>query len=187
MEIKNTRLTFIEGERIELLPIDSENVKIHARWENDPKARLYARNVFPVSPEELKKRLEQTQERPKRDIFFEIYHKELDKIVGFVEFHNINYINHAADLGVLIGEKEIWGKNLGTEATKLMIKYGFEELNLVRITASALRPNKGACRMIEKIGMKLELVLKNQTYFDGEYVDELNFCIFREEWEQTNK
>jgi RimJ/RimL family protein N-acetyltransferase len=140
-----------------------------------------------VSPEDLKKRLEQQQERPKRDISFEIYNKELDKIIGFVEFHNINYINHAADLSVLIGEKELWGKNLGTEAAKLMIKYGFEELNLVRVTASALRPNEGACRMLEKIGMKLELVLKNQTYFNGEYVDELIFCIFREEWEQTNK
>jgi RimJ/RimL family protein N-acetyltransferase len=184
---KKTRITFIEGERLELLPFNSENVKIHARWKNDPKARLYARNLFPVSPEDLKKRLEQKQERPKRDISFEIYHKELDKIVGFVEFHNINYINHAADLGVLIGEKELWGKNFGTEAAKLMIKYGFDELNLVKVTASALRPNKGACRVIEKIGMKHELVLKNQTYFDGEYVDELIYCIFREEWEQTNK
>ncbi|TKJ27465.1 MAG: hypothetical protein CEE42_02075 [Promethearchaeota archaeon Loki_b31] len=184
---KNTRLTFIEGERIELLPFNPENARIHARWANDPKTRLYARNVFPVSPEDLKKRLEQKQERPMRDIFFEIYHKELDKIVGFVEFHHINYINHAADLGFLIGEKELWGNNLGTEAAKLMIKYGFEELNLVKITASALRPNKGACRMLEKTGMKLELALKNQTYFDGEYVDELKFCIFREEWEQTNK
>lgn len=184
---KNTRLTFIEGERIELLPINPENINIHAKWENAPKTRLYARNIFPVSPEDLKKRLEQDQERPKRDIFFEIYHKELDKIIGIVEFHYINYINHAADLGVLIGERELWGKNLGTDAAKLMIKYGFEELNLVKITASALRPNKGACRMIEKIGMELELVLKNQVYFDGVYVDELNFCIFREEWEQTIK
>ncbi len=184
---KKTRITFIEGERIELLPLNPENVKIHARWANDPKTRLYTQNVFPVSHEDLKKRLDQTQERPKRDIFFEIYHKELDKIVGFVEFHNINYINHAANLSVVIGEKEIWGNNLGTEAAKQMIKYGFEELNLVKITASTLKPNKGACRMLEKIGMKLELVLKNQTYFDGMYVDELNFCISREEWEQTNK
>ncbi len=184
---KKTRLTFIEGERIELLPFNPENVNIHARWANDPKARLYARNVFPVSPEDLKKRLEQNQEPPKRDISFEIYHKELDKIVGLVEFHYINYINHAADLSVLIGEKELWRNNLGTEAAKLMIKYGFDELNLVKITASALRPNKGACRMLEKFGMKLELVLKNQTYFDGEYVDELIFCISRDEWEQTNK
>jgi len=76
---------------------------------------------------------------------------------------------------------------LGTEAAKQMLKYGFDELNLVKVTAIALKPNKGACRMLEKIGMKLELVLKNQTYFDGAYVDELNFCIFREEWEQTNK
>ena len=184
---KNTRITFIEGEHIELLPFNPENVKIHARWVNDPKTRLYAQNVFPVSPEDLKKRLEQTQERPKRDISFEIYHKELDKIIGFVKFYHINYINHAADLNVLIGEKELWGDNLGTEAAKQMLKYGFDELNLVKITAIALKPNKGACRMLEKIGMKLELVLKNQTYFDGAYVDELNFSIFREEWEQTNK
>ena len=184
---KNTRITFIEGERIELLPFNPENVKIHARWVNDPKTRLYAQNVFPVSHEDLKKRLEQTQERPKRDISFEIYHKELDKIVGFVEFHHINYINHAANLSVVIGEKELWGKNLGAEAAKQMLKYGFDELNLVKVTAIALKPNKGACRMLEKIGMKLELVLKNQTYFDGAYVDELNFCIFREEWEEANK
>ncbi len=184
---KKTRLTFIEGERIELLPINSENVKIHARWRNDPKTRLYTRNHFPVSHEDLKKRLEKNQGSTKRDISFEIYHKELDKIVGFVEFHHINYINQAADLSVLIGEKELWGKNFGTEAAKLMIKYGFDELNLVKVTVFVLRPNKGACRMIEKIGMKPELILKKQTYFDGEYVDELNFSLSREEWEQTNK
>ena len=43
---KKKRITFIEGERIELLPFNPENVKIHARWANDPKTRLYARNVF---------------------------------------------------------------------------------------------------------------------------------------------
>ena len=184
---KKTRITFIEGERIELLPFNPENVKIHARWANNPETRLYTQNVFPVSHEDLKKRLEQTQERPKRDIFFEIYHKELDKIVGFVEFRHINYINHAANVSVVLGEKELWGNNLGTEAAKQMLKYGFDELNLGKITAIALKPNKGACRMLEKIGMKLELVLKNQTYFDGAYVDELIFSICREEWEQTNK
>ena len=177
---------FILGENIDLVAINLEHINLYAKWINDPRVRRYARNTMPITVEESKKWFE-PREGIKEFVSFEIYHKELDKIVGFVEFNQINYINHAANLSVVIGEKEIWGNNLGTEAAKQMIKYGFNELNLVKITASTLKPNKGACRMLEKIGMKLELVLKNQTYFDGMYADELNFCISREEWEQTNK
>lgn len=51
---------------------------------------------------------------------------------------------------------EFWGKGLATEASRAILKYGFEALKLERIIAMAMEENKGSIRVMEKVGMKFE-------------------------------
>jgi ribosomal-protein-alanine N-acetyltransferase len=50
--------------------------------------------------------------------------------------------------------KDYWGKGYATEASKALLDYGFETINLNSIAAVALPQNKASTRVMEKIGMK---------------------------------
>lgn len=50
--------TSIQGELIDLLPLNSKYIKLYVKWVNDPKVRIYTRSILPQTVEEMKKFLE---------------------------------------------------------------------------------------------------------------------------------
>jgi len=51
---------------------------------------------------------------------------------------------------------EFWGKGLATEVSRAILKYGFNELQLERIIAMAMKENKASIRVMQKVGMQFE-------------------------------
>ena len=74
----------------------------------------------------------------------------------FVGWCGLKYIKEddEIDLGYRIKE-EYWGKGYGYEAVKTTINYGFNNLKLKRIVATALPENIASWKIMEKCGMKL--------------------------------
>jgi len=77
------------------------------------------------------------------------------RLIGLVGLKDINYINQTAEFYIIIGDRTIWGKGYGTEATKLMLCYGFMELNLNRIQTQDMEDNIGGWRADEKAGFQV--------------------------------
>ena len=179
--------TFIEGELIDLLPLNSDHVELYSKWENNPKVRKYARTEIPITVDESKKYLEQGKSKIRTRIMFEIWHKKDEKPIGFCEFDDIFWSYRIAHIGYLIGEVEYWGKGIGTELVKLLLEYGFKELNLHKITVDVVVPNLSSIRCIEKNGFRLEGTLKKEMYIDGKYYDVLKYGLLKEEWIRLNK
>lgn len=179
---------FIQGERINLVAQLSKWADIYAKWHNNPRVRQYARHEFPVSLEDVKKWFETPPGQGVRDfIVFVIYHKVDKRPIGDIGLNHINWVNRNANIFAEIGEPEYWGKGIVGEAAKLMINYGFNELNLHKIHASVYDPNERSLRVAEKLGFKKEGVLKEHLYVDGGYVDNHKFSILRKEWLELNK
>ena len=93
--------------------------------------------------------------------------------IGFRKYH--------LDIFVLI-DPEYRGKNIGTEAGKLLVDYAYKELNLHKITARFFEPNKASLRVAEKIGFKHEITLKKEVYIDGEHIDVIEYATFKDDW-----
>ncbi len=179
---------FIEGERIDLVAQSSKWINLHSKWNNDPQVRHYARTIMPHTLEDIKKWFEPSPQRGARDaVFFTIYHKKDKRPIGTIAFVRIDWINRNALVFGIIGEKEYWGKGIVVEAAKLLINYGFTELNLHKINARVFDPNKRSLRAAEKIGFKRVAIMKEQLYVDGEYVDEHLFSLFKKDWIEKNK
>lgn len=87
----------------------------------------------------------------------------------------------AAELGYSLA-RPLWGRGLMTEAATAAVAYGFETLDLVRIYASTDTRNVGSWRVMEKLGMKREGVLRSQQLVHDERADEVIYSILREEW-----
>ncbi|MFX0022251.1 MAG: GNAT family N-acetyltransferase [Candidatus Hermodarchaeota archaeon] len=179
---KEVTTPFLEGEIVNLCPLNMENVNLYTKWFNDPDIRRYSRNIIPWSIDEIKKWSEPEGERVKKEIVFEIWHRKDNKAIGTAGFSIINWFNRNANLFVAIGESNYWGQKIAPEVSKILINYGFEELNFHKIYTSIYSPNKQSLRVAEKIGFKHEGTLKEQIYIDGVFVDELKFAIFKNQW-----
>jgi RimJ/RimL family protein N-acetyltransferase len=158
-----------------------ENINLYVQWMNSPATRKYARYEFPQTVEEVKKLFEPKQENIKNQIFFEIWHKKDNKPIGYTGLIRINWFNRHGMIFYMIGSTEYWGKNLATEAGKLVIKFGFDELNLHKISAHVYPQNKASVRVVEKIGLDLEITMKNEVYIDGTYLEVLKYSLIRKE------
>lgn len=86
-----------------------------------------------------------------------------------------------AELGYALA-RPLWGQGLATEAATAALAYGFESLSLVRIFAYAVSANAASQRVLEKLGMKREGLLRRHRLIRGEYVDDVFHSILHEEW-----
>ncbi len=179
---------FIEGERIDLVAGNSKWAPLLCKWNNAPNVRRYARNMWPLTLEEVKKWFDPPADRHTRDfVVFTIYHKADKRPIGNVGFGRIKWIDRNANIFGTIGETEYWGRGIIVEATKLLIKYGFTELNFHKIYAGVFSPNARSLRAAEKLSFEKEGIIKEAVYVDGKYHDEHKFALFKRDWMKSNE
>ncbi|HRE47045.1 MAG TPA: GNAT family protein [Aggregatilineales bacterium] len=153
-----------------------------ARWSNDAEFQrlLFMRSVRPQAPDFF------TLPKPEDEskyITFHIRTNSENKFIGFVTLWGIVWSNQAALLAVGIGEPEYRGRGYGTEATDLVLGYGFREMNLHRIGLVVFAFNAPAIRSYEKLGFVREGAQREAVYRDGAYHDLIQMAILRSEWE----
>ncbi|MGI5375592.1 GNAT family N-acetyltransferase [Streptomyces sp. CA-251387] len=74
------------------------------------------------------------------------------------------------------------GRGIGTEATRLIVGHGFEQLGLHRIQLGAYGFNHRALHVYKKVGFLVEGVRRDVQVRDGEWVDEILMAILAHEW-----
>jgi RimJ/RimL family protein N-acetyltransferase len=84
-------------------------------------------------------------------------------------------------VGLIVGEKECWGKGFATEAIRLVMQLAFAQLGLRRLTAGAYASNIASIRAFEKAGFSREGLRRRHYLCDGEYVDGVLMGVLRDE------
>lgn len=77
-----------------------------------------------------------------------------------------------------------WGKGYATEAGRSILRFGFESLHLGRIYASYMTHNHASARVMEKLGMQHEGVMRQDIFKWGRFIDHGYCSILRAEYEQ---
>ncbi len=103
------------------------------------------------------------------------------KVIGTIDLRNYNGNNKCADTGYCISKK-YWGKGFTTEALKAVIDFGFERLYLNRIEAHCEEENTGSWRVMEKVGMKFEGVLREKVFVKERFRSMKMYSILRSEY-----
>ena len=173
-------VVFIRGEQIDLLVKNIEHIKIYHKWVNNPIVRTYFGVELPKTLEVMKKEWF-PDVRDEKNIWFEIWNKEDQIPIGLIGFFQIYNIHRRAEIGIIIGEPEYWGKGIGTEAVNMMIDYGFNTLNYRKILAGVNTPNTRSLGMFKKLGFIEEGHQKDMDFFDGKWTDIKLFCIFKKD------
>jgi RimJ/RimL family protein N-acetyltransferase len=73
-------------------------------------------------------------------------------------------------------------RGLGTEATRLIVGHGFERLGLHRISLEVYAFNPRARRAYEKVGFRVEGVLRESFRYNGEWIDATVMSMLAPEW-----
>ena len=82
--------------------------------------------------------------------------------VGFTALYGVGR-QAAPELGILIGDTELWGRGVGTEAQRLTIARAFDELGAHRVLELILADNAAARRVVERLGFELEGMLRSHV------------------------
>jgi RimJ/RimL family protein N-acetyltransferase len=175
----------LKGKLVQLRPVQRADITYFLKWFNDPEITQYLGMYLPMTEMAEQKYIEELgTSRAMTDAPFMIdaIDGENCKTIGDLGLHRINAKDHNATFGIAIGDKQYWSKGYGTEAAALAVRYGFETLNLHRISSSAWSFNERSIRMHLKVGFKEEGRRRDLVYVNGGYRDEIMFGLLREEW-----
>lgn len=159
------------------------------RWFNDTEIICNLSMYLPMTEIGEEKWLEGlSTTRKSTDIVFviEVMDSEKSIPIGTCGLHGIDWKNRDAEFGIAIGEKDYWSHGYGTEAAKLIIAYGFDELNMHRISSRAYAFNEKSIGMHRKIGFKQDGLVREGAYKRGQYHDIVIFGLLKREWELQN-
>jgi RimJ/RimL family protein N-acetyltransferase len=179
---------FIVGDQIYLRPLERADLnERYLGWLNDPEVTRYMESgIFPYTQTELERFYEQSSGSQKQ-VILAIVDKQTDQHVGNVKLGPLDWLHRRATFGILLGDKQVWGRGIGTEATLLMVEYGFYRLNLRRIDLGVYAEHQAAVRIYEKIGFKVEGRFRQDLFHEGEYKDRLWMGLLRSEFEALQK
>jgi len=117
-----------------------------------------------------------------KEIVFAVVTKKEHQVVGSVGLREIDREHGQAEMGCWIGVYW-WGRGYATEATRALLQFGFETLRLNRIYAHHMIRNRASGRVLEKLGMKKEGVLRERVRKWGVFEDVVLLAILKKEWQ----
>ncbi|WP_371019067.1 GNAT family N-acetyltransferase [Pseudalkalibacillus sp. JSM 102089] len=161
----------LETERLNLQPFNKEDAsRIKELANNQELATIlglphpyeleHAEEWIAIQPEQIQKGLEYP---------LTIVTKKENEIIGTINIR-IDKNNNKGELGYWIG-REYWGNGFATEAVNRMIEFGFNQLDLNKVCASAISRNKASTIVLEKSGLQKEGRLKQNRLLHNEYED----------------
>jgi len=172
---------FIDGERLYLRPLEPTDLDLCLVWINDSEILQFLGRRHPMG------RVQETewlanQYKSEKHLNLAIVLKQGDRHIGNCGFNDIDYVNRSAVFGILIGEHDAWHQGYGPEAARLVIRHGFEQLDLHRIELDVFSLNPRAKRAYEKVGFTLEGTKRESYFRNGQFHDTHVMSILKSEW-----
>lgn len=172
-----------KGEKVKLREYSKEDIKQAQMYVNDPEVKMLLTPgiPFPYTLEDEEKWYE-SQSANNDTYNFAIETLDEGKYIGGCGINKIDWKNSNVIIGIFIGDKNYWEKGYGTDAIKVLIKFIFNEMNINRIKLNVFSFNKRAIKCYEKCGFKVEGVLRQELFRDGEYHDDILMGLLKEEY-----
>ncbi|MHA1810273.1 MAG: GNAT family N-acetyltransferase [Candidatus Heimdallarchaeaceae archaeon] len=176
------------GEKVKLRAVEMSDLSdIMNHW-NSYETRVSLGKYVPSSSKEREDWIKEVNNQAsKGEAFtFAIIHKGSEEFLGTVALKRINRINRGASLSVSIHNPENQNKGYGTDATRCILKIGFNVLNLHRIELHVYEFTANAVHVYEKLGFKKVGVRREASYIIGKYRNDLVMDILEDEFDELN-
>lgn len=159
----------LETDRLMLRPITLDDAEDLFEYASDPEN---TKHTFPTH-----KSIEETEwvisnlfmSSPLGNFAIEL--KENGKMIGTCDLR-VNESEKSAELAYAINKK-YWGNGYAPEAAKKLLELAFQDLKIERLWAKFSSENPASGRVMEKIGMEKEGILRHTKNLCGDFVDQV--------------
>ena len=188
MEEIFAELPALETERLRLRKLRLEDAEDMFEYASDPELTKHLVWVAHQEIRDTRDYIKTVLDRYRRGLVssWGVEHRNDRRLIGtcgyisWVPLGNLG--RHArAEIGYA-RSRRYWGQGLMPEAVNAVISFGFRKMKLNRIQATCQVGNLASERVLEKVGMKFEGVLREYMYAKGAYRDLKMFSILRSEW-----
>ena len=179
-----------ESQDVRLGPIDFEkDPEIEFRWTHDSEfMRMYQFDpARPMSAAMVKKQYEKLEKEveEKKNLFpFMICAKEDDRLIGKAAVQWIEWSNGNGWIHMGIGSPDDRRKGYGSQAMRMLLRFGFGELNLFRLSARIPEYNTAALSLFSKFGFVEEVRRRKAIQRDGQRWDLIAVGLLKDEWQR---
>ncbi|HPZ06637.1 MAG TPA: GNAT family protein [Candidatus Eremiobacteraeota bacterium] len=161
-------------------PEIEDYARIWAWWNDEELQYLSNLYWFPPGFEAVEECYNRSLSDVTKEYF--IIHAFDKNTIGTIDLYNIRWRDRTTNIGIMIGEKDYWGKGYGADAIMSLMKFVFNELDLRRIELKVVEYNLRAIRCYEKCGFKKEGCLRKKVLWNGKYYDQYIMAILKEEF-----
>ena len=179
---RDDRPLLIEGHAVGLALMRPEDVPAIARWHQDLEFTANIGSPGEAHTVEMRREAYEKNARMRPDSAeFAIILLSCGQLVGFGGLFDISRAM-TATLFVGIGERDVWSKGFGTEATRLICEFGFFFRNLHGIKVEVNGYNRRAIRVYEHLGFKLVGRVRGAIMLNGSRYDQVVMDLLRDEF-----
>ncbi|MCC6274395.1 MAG: GNAT family N-acetyltransferase [Leptospiraceae bacterium] len=173
---------FLNGKTIYLRALCVDDISGNYRyWLNDEEVvHFNSHGRFPQTQDKLKDYV-QSVHRSDNNLVLAVIDSKSEKHIGNISLQKIQWVDRNAEIAFLLGEKDFHGKGVMFEAGSLLIRHGFNILNLHRIYCGTSSENIGMQKLAAKLGMIQEGVRKEALFKNGKYLDLIEYGILRKQ------
>jgi len=107
--------------------------------------------------------------------------------VGNVSCSEWSHANRWIDISYILGEKGVWGRGVATAAVGAAVNHLLTAHPFNRVQAHAVMENTASVRVMEKLGMKRDALLRQTAFLPDEqrFADEAVYSVLMSEWPQA--
>lgn len=176
------------GKNVYLRPLEEKDLQgNYVWWLNDEEVSRYnSHHTFPYSYSEGVEYIKKSS-KTKDKIVLAIVLSNRNLHIGNIALQNIDYVNRNAELAILLGEKDYWHKGYSKEAAFLILKHGFDELDLNRIYCGTSSKNIAMQKLAISLGMIQEGIRRKAFFKDGQYTDIVEYGILSSEFDTPKR
>lgn len=175
------------GSRVRLRPIERDDIPRFVAWLGDPQVREHLDLILGLGTDNETRWYESTLALPILEQPFSVDFRdaqtELWRHVGSAGFHQVDWRCRSCEIGLAIGDRTVWDRGIGTEVTEMLLRHGFETMNLHRVWLRVYVDNLRAIRVYEKLGFVKEGRFRDGDFRRGQYRDVLLYSVLRGEWQ----
>lgn len=170
----------LESESISLIPLDPADVsETYVSWLNDPATFRFLGTKFGQTQASVRRYVEKITPP---NLLCKIVRKSDQGHVGNITLHQFDPIHRRMEIGIIIGDPSARGQGLGREACGTIARFGFDHLNLHKITAGTVVENAAMTRVFTSLGFTIEGRLREHFSLDGAFHDVYRFGVLRAEF-----
>jgi RimJ/RimL family protein N-acetyltransferase len=173
------------AEHVRLTAFEPGDIPALARWYRDSDFLRHwdAEAAFPKTEKQVAEFVE-GQQKSEAGFVFAIRPVGGEDLIGYCELDGIIWPQRVGWAAIGLGDPAQRGKGYGVEAMRLLLRFGFDELNLRRIQLTVFSDNESAIRLYEKLGFQREGIFREFLQRDGQLYDMLLYGLLRREWEE---